>query len=57
MRAKQDAAIKLAPSFVPNSQLGLLTRMIASRLLGIGWFADLVMGRSVQDQIELPEYF
>jgi 2-polyprenyl-6-methoxyphenol hydroxylase-like FAD-dependent oxidoreductase len=57
MRAKQDAAIKLAPTFVPNSNLGLLTRMIASRLLGVGWFADWVMGRSIQDQIELPDYF
>jgi 2-polyprenyl-6-methoxyphenol hydroxylase-like FAD-dependent oxidoreductase len=57
MRSKQEAAIKLAPSFVPKSRLGLLARFIASRLLGIGWFADLVMGRSVQDQIELPDYF
>ena len=57
MRMKQDAAIKLAPTFVPNSNLGLLTRMIASRLLGIPWFADWVMGRSIQDQIELPDYF
>jgi 2-polyprenyl-6-methoxyphenol hydroxylase-like FAD-dependent oxidoreductase len=56
MRSKQEAAIKLAPSFVPKTRLGLLTRHIASRLLGVGWFADLVIGRSLQDQIELPDY-
>ena len=57
MRAKQDAAIKLAPTFVPKSNFGLLMRLIGSRLLGIGWFADRVMGRSVQDRIELPDYW
>jgi 2-polyprenyl-6-methoxyphenol hydroxylase-like FAD-dependent oxidoreductase len=57
MRAKQDAAIKLAPTFVPKSNLGILMRMVGSRLLGIDWFADWVMGRSIQDQIELPDYF
>lgn len=57
MRMKQDVAIKMAPSFVPKSELGLLARMIASRLLGIDWFADLVIGRSLKDQIELPDYF
>ncbi len=57
MLSKQDAAIKLAPSFVPKSNFGLLIRDIASRLLGIGWFADWVMGRSLRDQIELPEYW
>jgi 2-polyprenyl-6-methoxyphenol hydroxylase-like FAD-dependent oxidoreductase len=57
MRVKQDAAIKLAPTFVPKSSLGILMRMIGSRLLGIDWFAGWVMGRSIQDQIELPDYF
>ncbi len=56
MRSKQDAAIGMAPSFVPKTHFGLLVRAIASRLLGIGWFADLVIGRSVRDQIELPDY-
>jgi 2-polyprenyl-6-methoxyphenol hydroxylase-like FAD-dependent oxidoreductase len=56
MRAKQDAAIGLAPSFVPKSRFGLEVRAIASRLLGIGWFADLVIGRSVRDRIDLPDY-
>jgi 2-polyprenyl-6-methoxyphenol hydroxylase-like FAD-dependent oxidoreductase len=56
MRSKQDAAIGLAPSFVPKSQFGLRVRDVASKLLGIGWFADLVIGRSVRDQIDLPDY-
>jgi 2-polyprenyl-6-methoxyphenol hydroxylase-like FAD-dependent oxidoreductase len=57
MRAKQDAAVKLAPSFVPRTELGLAFRAAVSRLLGIGWVADLLMGRSLRDQIELPDYF
>jgi 2-polyprenyl-6-methoxyphenol hydroxylase-like FAD-dependent oxidoreductase len=56
MRSKQNGAIGMAPSFVPKTHLGLLVRALASRLLGIGWFADLVIGRSVRDQIELPNY-
>ena len=32
-------------------------RAIASRCLGIGWVADLLVGRSLRDQIELPDYF
>ena len=56
MRSKQDAAIGLAPSFVPKSHLGLWVRAIATKLLGIGWFADLLIGRSLRDRIELPDY-
>jgi len=26
-----------------------------SRLLGIGWVADVMVGRSLRDQIELPD--
>lgn len=56
MLSKQDAAIGLAPTFVPKSEFGLTVRAFASRLLGVGWFANMVMGRSVRDQIELPDY-
>ncbi|MEO8276925.1 MAG: FAD-binding domain [Thermoanaerobaculia bacterium] len=56
MLTKQDAAIGMAPSFVPKSSFGLRVRAIAAQWLGIGWFADLVIGRSMRDQIELPDY-
>jgi 2-polyprenyl-6-methoxyphenol hydroxylase-like FAD-dependent oxidoreductase len=56
MRAKQDAATRLAPSFVPKTNFGLTVRAIASKLLTVGWFADLLIGRSLQDHIELSDY-
>jgi 2-polyprenyl-6-methoxyphenol hydroxylase-like FAD-dependent oxidoreductase len=56
MRAKQDAAIGMAPAFVPKTAFGLGVRALAARLLGIGWLADLLIGRSLRDQIELPDY-
>ncbi|MXO59605.1 FAD-binding domain [Altererythrobacter salegens] len=57
MRSKQDAALGLASSFVPRTEFGLKARDIATRLLGIGWIADLLVGRSLRDQVELPDYF
>ncbi|WP_305096130.1 FAD-binding domain [Croceibacterium aestuarii] len=56
MRSKQDAAQGLARSFVPRTALGLKFRNLASRVLGIGWVADLLVGRSLRDQVELPDY-
>lgn len=56
MRSKQGAALSMASAFVPKSELGLTTRAIATKLLGIGWIADLLIGRSLRDQIELPDY-
>jgi 2-polyprenyl-6-methoxyphenol hydroxylase-like FAD-dependent oxidoreductase len=56
MLSKQDAAIGMASSFVPKTNFGLRVRAIASKFLGIGWFADLIIGRSLLDRIELPNY-
>jgi hypothetical protein len=47
----------MAAAFVPKTELGLTVRALASKLLGTGWIADLLIGRSVRDQIELPDYF
>jgi 2-polyprenyl-6-methoxyphenol hydroxylase-like FAD-dependent oxidoreductase len=56
MLSKQEAAIGMAPSFVPKSELGLRVRQVATKFLGVGWIANFLIGRSLRDQIELPEY-
>jgi 2-polyprenyl-6-methoxyphenol hydroxylase-like FAD-dependent oxidoreductase len=56
MRGKQDAAKGMASYFVPHSRFGLAVRAAVSRLLGVGWFADLLIGRSLRDRVDLPEY-
>ena len=57
VRSKQDAAIGMAPAFVPKTEFGLTVRALATKLLGIGWLANLLIGRSLRDQIDLPDYF
>jgi hypothetical protein len=56
MRSKQDAAIGMAPAFVPETEFGLTVRALATKLLGIGWLANVLIGRSLRDQIDLPDY-
>ena len=46
----------MAPAFVPKTEFGLTVRALATKLLGIGWLANLLIGRSLRDQIELPDY-
>lgn len=53
---KQDAALKTAATFCPQTRLGLLVRRLATNLLGIGWIADLLLSSSIRDDIELPDY-
>lgn len=56
LRRKQAAAAKFASSFAPKSALGVTFRDHVSRLLRIPWIADLLVGRAVRDDIELPDY-
>jgi len=56
LRRKQVAAAKFASSFAPKSALGVTFRDHVSRLLRIPWIADLLVGRAVRDDIELPDY-
>ncbi|WP_095011076.1 FAD-binding domain [Tsuneonella mangrovi] len=56
MRAKQKAARGMAGSFVPSTRIGLALRALVSHLLGIGPVADMFIGPSVRDKIELPDY-
>ncbi len=57
LRAKQDAALKMAASFVPKTRLGLLARRLATSLLKFDWIADRLIGSSLRDPIALPEYW
>lgn len=56
LRRKQVAAAKLASSFAPRSAWGIALRNQASRLLRIPWLADLLVGRVLRDDFDLPDY-
>ncbi len=53
---KQKSAAKLVPSFVPKSSLGISARNFATRLMRLPVFPELLMGRHLHDDIELPDY-
>jgi 2-polyprenyl-6-methoxyphenol hydroxylase-like FAD-dependent oxidoreductase len=54
VRAKQDAAIGLGSAFAPRNRLQLLLRNSAIGLMGVPLVANLVLGRSLRDPIQLP---
>ena len=54
--SKQDAAIGLGLAFAPSSRLQLLVRNTVMRLMGLPKVADLAMGRSFRDAVELPTF-
>jgi hypothetical protein len=56
LRQKQESAKKFASPFAPGSTLGLTVRNLAMMLLRIPLFADLLIGRDLRDDIELPDY-
>ncbi len=53
---KQKAAPRLVDFFAPRSSLALSLRNGALRLMSRPWVANLAMGRSLYDRIEIPEY-
>ena len=53
---KQNAAAGLAAAFAPKSRLQLLVRNTVMRLMGLPKVADLAMGRSFHDAVELPTF-
>ena len=57
VEGKQKAAESLAASFVPRTPLGIWARNQATRLMGLPWIADWMIGRSVsvRDDFELPD--
>lgn len=56
LKRKQESAAKFASSFAPKSAVGIALRNLVSRLLRIPFVADLLFGRDLRDDIELPDY-
>jgi 2-polyprenyl-6-methoxyphenol hydroxylase-like FAD-dependent oxidoreductase len=56
VEAKQIGAERLASSFAPRTELGLLVRNLVTRALGIPFVADWTIGPQVRDDINLPAY-
>ena len=56
MSAKQKAAAQFARSFAPRTRMGVLLRNQITRALTIPFVARLVLGGSLLDRIDLPEY-
>ena len=54
--SKQDAAQGLGVAFAPRNRLQLLVRNTVMRLMGLPKVADLAMGKSFRDAIELPAF-
>ena len=52
----QDAAQGLGLAFAPKNRRQLVVRNTAMRLMGLPKVADLVMGRSFRDAVELPTF-
>jgi 2-polyprenyl-6-methoxyphenol hydroxylase-like FAD-dependent oxidoreductase len=56
LREKQKSAVGFASFFVPSSAFGIGFRNLATRAMGIPLVADFLMGRSLRDDIALPDY-
>ena len=56
MLAKQIAAEKFATSFTPKTRWGLFLRNQVTKAFAIPFVAKLVMGGSLLDRIDLPDY-
>ncbi|MGE3288151.1 MAG: FAD-binding domain [Pseudonocardia sp.] len=54
LRAKQDGAVGLGLAFAPRSRFQLLVRNAVMRVMGLPFVANLAMGRSFRDAVELP---
>ncbi|MBB5633090.1 2-polyprenyl-6-methoxyphenol hydroxylase-like FAD-dependent oxidoreductase [Cryobacterium mesophilum] len=56
IRSKQDAAVGLGLAFAPKNGWELFIRNTAMRMMALPGVADLVMGRSFHDAVELPPF-
>ncbi|MDJ0356315.1 FAD-binding domain [Paenarthrobacter sp. PH39-S1] len=56
LQSKQDAAVGLGLAFAPKNRLQLFERNTVMRLMGLPKVADIVMGRSFHDAVELPPF-
>ena len=56
MLTKQNAAEKFASSFAPKTRWGLFLRNQITKAFGIPFIPKLLMGSSLLDRIDLPDY-
>jgi 2-polyprenyl-6-methoxyphenol hydroxylase-like FAD-dependent oxidoreductase len=56
IQAKQEAALRFVGAFAPKSKFRLWLRNRILNLLGVGWIADVTVGRDLADRISLPDY-
>ena len=56
LRSKQKGAVGLGPAFAPKNRRQLLARNLVMKSMGLPMVADLAMGRSFHDAIELPAF-
>jgi 2-polyprenyl-6-methoxyphenol hydroxylase-like FAD-dependent oxidoreductase len=56
LQRKQKSAAKFASSFAPKTGVGIAVRNLVTRLLGIPYVADYVIGRDLRDDLALPDY-
>lgn len=56
LRRKQESAKRFASAFAPRSTLGLGLRNLMITLLQIPPLAQLLIGRNLHDDIDLPDY-
>jgi 2-polyprenyl-6-methoxyphenol hydroxylase-like FAD-dependent oxidoreductase len=56
LKGKQQSAGKFASSFAPRSSLGIAFRDLVTQLMRVPFVADLVIGRSLRDDVVLPHY-
>jgi 2-polyprenyl-6-methoxyphenol hydroxylase-like FAD-dependent oxidoreductase len=56
LRSKQDAAKGLGLAFAPQNRFQLFARNTVMRVMGWPKVADIVMGRSFHDAVELPSF-
>jgi 2-polyprenyl-6-methoxyphenol hydroxylase-like FAD-dependent oxidoreductase len=54
--AKQRAALRLRGFFVPRTALALKVRSLAVHALAVPLFTKRLLGRTLRDDLELPEY-
>jgi hypothetical protein len=53
---KQDAAAKFSSSFAPKTHLWIFVRNQITKAFKLPFVAELTMGASLLDRIDLPEY-
>ncbi len=54
LRSKQDAAKRLGLAFAPKNRFQLFARNSVMKMIGLPKVADMAMGRSFRDKVELP---